>query len=893
MAENELYTACKKYMNITEYRKAFDCIVNLWNESGMAWYKVIEAFRRSMKKMVTESNRSEECYELLHESYVLTGAERFDDFMIAAEWYRPPEEKFWVIRREQLLPVADALQEMVDGDLDELFLSMPPRVGKALANDTPILTRNGWKNHGDLVVGDEVIGMDGAFKKVIAVHPKCMLDVEVEFTNGEKVLCHENHEWKLFDRTRMKTILISTAECEKRQLSTGGEAGHRGHRYMLQLPLRDFVDGEEKELPLDPYTFGVWLGDGANRNPRMCGAESDRPIIDKIVANGHPIRWSVKHKTTGVMYYDFDIRRQLRSIRMCHSRQTLPKHIPEEYLTASVSQRLELLAGLLDTDGTLVRDEHRYQFTTADEPLRDSFVALVSTFGWRCNVTKREPTTSSSGITARRPHYIIGFNPTCYIPCVLERKQLREYSKPRKIAIKSITRVEPKEGNCITVEGDGMYLFGRTMLPTHNSTIIRFFIVWYMLKFPKKTNLYSSFTEKVVKAFYNGVLEILEDAETYDIRSMFPKANVAATDAKDLLIYLDKKRAYANLTSRAIMGTLNGACDADGIVIGDDLHSGIDEARSKDQLIKKWETVRANFLSRKKGDGKILWIGTRWSLMDCIANRLEMLENDPDCGIINYKVVNVPALNEDDESNFDYAFHKGFSTADFKVIRASYESKGDSALWLAPYMGQPIERDGAVFSPDDMRYYNGELPKDVEPDRKFLVVDPAWGGGDYVAAIAIYQYGDDMFIPAVVFNKGDKGVTQPLLVSLIKKHDLSAVYIESTRVTASYAEELDKRLREVGIRVNMQSSVKNWNGQQGKQQRIYDKAPEIRERYIFLDARYRDKEYGNFMQNVFSFVVEGKNKNDDAPDVLAMGLVHAFRSVPKVQVIPASRLDFF
>ena len=542
-------------MKITEYRKAFDCIVNLWNESGMAWYKVIEGFRKAMKKMVTESNRESECYELLHESYVLTGRERFDDFMIAAEWYRPPEEKFWVIRREQLLPVANALQEMVDGDLDELFLSLPPRTGK--------------------------------------------------------------------------------------------------------------------------------------------------------------------------------------------------------------------------------------------------------------------------------------------------------------------------------------------------TTLIRFFLIWYMLKFPKKTNLYSSFTNKVVKVFYNGILEMLEDAETYDIRSMFPKANVAATDAKDLLIYLDKKRAYANLTAREIRGTLNGACDADGIVIGDDLHSGIDEARSKDQLIQKWETVRSNFLSRKKGDGKILWIGTRWSLMDCIANRLEMLENDPDCGIINYKVVNVPALNEDDESNFDYAFHKGFSTADFKVIRASYESKGDTALWLAPYMGAPIERTGAVFSPDDLRYYNGELPKDVEPDRKFLVVDPAWGGGDYVAAIAIYQYDNDMYIPDVVFDKSDKSVTQPLLVSIIEKHDLSAVYIESTRVTASYAEELDKRLRVKGIRVNMQSSVKNWNGQQGKQQRIYDKAPEIRERYIFLDAAHRGKEYNNFMQNVFSFVVEGKNKNDDAPDVLAMGLVHAFRTMARVQVVSASRLDLF
>ena len=448
------------------------------------------------------------------------------------------------------------------------------------------------------------------------------------------------------------------------------------------------------------------------------------------------------------------------------------------------------------------------------------------------------------------------------------------------------------------VDGDTDELFLSMPPRVGKTTIVMFFLIWYMCRFPEKSNLYSSFTEKVVKTFFNGVLEVLNDDTTYRVRDVFPGLVVASTDSKDLTLNIGRRKRYANLTSRSVDGSLNGSCDAEGILIADDLHSGIDEARSKDQLIKKWETVRANLLSRKKGDAKILWIGTRWSLIDCISNRIEMLESDRDCAFIRYKVFNVPALNEKGESNFDYMFHKGYTTADFKAIRASYEIKGDQALWLAPYMGTPIERDGAVFSPDELRYYNGELPMDadhsvLEPDRKYIVVDPAWGGGDFVAGVVVFQYGNDLFVPSVVYSNGDKGVTQPLIVHEVEKYGLTAMFCESTRVTMSYATEVDDRLKENGIRINVNGNVKNWNGQQGKQQRIYDKAPEIRERFVFLDKTKWNKVYTQFMQNVFSFVVEGKNKHDDAPDVLAMTLVNASRTTPKAMVISASRLDQF
>ena len=422
------------------------------------------------------------------------------------------------------------------------------------------------------------------------------------------------------------------------------------------------------------------------------------------------------------------------------------------------------------------------------------------------------------------------------------------------------------------------------------STIVMFFLIWWMCKHPELPNLYSSYTEKVVKTFFNGVLEVFTDPVTYDLYSVFPNAKIASTDSKDLLLNIKRKKRYPNLTARSVDGSLNGSADVNGgILIADDLHSGIDEARSKDQMINKWSTVQNNLLSRKAN--KILWIGTHWSIIDCISNRIELLETSDEAKHIRYKVFNVPALNDKEESNFDYMFHKGFTTDDYKAIRASFLLKDDQASWLAQYMGTPIERDGAVFSPSELRYYNGELPKEmvdgemvnIQPDRIFMCVDPAWGGGDYVAAPLVYQYGDDLYIHDVVYDNGDKTVTEPKIVQMAKHHEVAAMYVEATLTTKGYMDELDERFRREGYRLNIQRTTKHWTGT-GKAQRIFDKAPEIRERMVFLDVPHRSKEYTMFMQNVFAFTVEGKNKHDDAPDSLAM-VIALTRSTPTKVVV--------
>lgn len=809
--------------------------------------------------------------DLYKKALLFNAVRSFDDYMIYLEFQRPKEEQFYLPRRKVMKPLVDALQELADDELDELFLSEPPRTGKLLSDDTPVLTTKGWKNHGDLQVGDYVYSPEGKAVPVIGVMPKHHTTHTVTMTDGSKFDCHFRHEWKVYDR-RKKCVRIMETQEMIGHLENGKKYGKaRGHRYNFQLLKREPISGPDIELPVKPYTLGVWLGDGTNKAPNITHPMKDICVIHSIVNDdGYRVSNVVCHKTTKVFgAYIAGLGEELRKVGMCYSNKKCEKHIPEIYFTASYRQRMELLAGLIDTDGTLVRKEHRYQFSTISDTLKDDFITLVSTFGWRCSATKHDACTSSSGIEGKHDVWTIGFNPTEYIPCRVERKQLYEFSKQRRVAIQSIEPSEHKQGNCITVYG-GMYLAGRTLTPTHNTSTLMFYATWIIGKWPEKSNLYCAFSDIITNAFYTGVLEILRDPYTYQWHDIFPDSRIAATNSKDETLDIDRVKRYKTLTCRSLYGTLNGACDCNGILISDDLIGGIEEAMNKDRMVSAWTKVDNNLLPRAKEKAKLLWCGTRWSMIDPAGLRMNLLKSEPKFANRRVKIINLPALNEKDESNFDYLYGVGFSTDFYQQRRASFERNNDMASWLAQYQGEPIERQGALFEPEDMKTYNGILPDEKDLVRIFMAVDPAYGGGDFTASPVCYQYIDgSVYVADVVYCDGDKKVTIPLLVNAVEKYKVQAVQIEANKATLGYTEELDRELRKKNLKVNVTTALAPNN--MAKETRIYDKAPEIRE-FCFLDEGKRSKEYNQFMTNVYSFTLTGKNKHDDAPDSLAMAV---------------------
>lgn len=413
------------------------------------------------------------------------------------------------------------------------------------------------------------------------------------------------------------------------------------------------------------------------------------------------------------------------------------------------------------------------------------------------------------------------------------------------------------------------------------TSLMMFFLSWIIGRYPEKTNLYSAHSDSITSALYNGLLEIITDPNTYLWHDVYPAATIAATNSKEETIDIDRKKRYHSLTARSILGTLNGACDCNAFLIIDDVVADIEEVLNKDRMVSKWAKVDNNLLPRRKETAKTLWIGTRWSVIDPAGIRMELLKNDEHFKNVRYKIINIPALNENDESNFFYDYGVGFSTEHYKKIRASFERNNDLASWTAQFMGVPVEREGTLFNGADFRFYNGTLP-DEEPDRIFMAIDPAFGGGDFVAAPVCFQYGEDIYVHDVVYDNGDKRVTIPLLVDAIEKYGVAACQIEVSKSTSGYKDELMEQLLNKNIRINMIS--KNASPLKAKEQRIFDKAPNIRENMVFRESGKRSKAYELFMQNVYSFKMFGKNKHDDAPDSLAMAIDMAFGRVQKVQV---------
>ena len=432
-----------------------------------------------------------------------------------------------------------------------------------------------------------------------------------------------------------------------------------------------------------------------------------------------------------------------------------------------------------------------------------------------------------------------------------DREPSKRFYLPRRRIIKPIVN------SLQQIEDDELDLLAISLPPgTGKTTLGIFFLSWQMGKYPDMPNLASAHSDKLTRSFYDGVLNIITDPE-YLWKDVFPGVQIAGTNSKDETIDLGKPKRFKTLTCRSINGSLTGATRCERILYADDLVSGIEEALSKDRLDNLWDKYTNDLKSRKKLGCKEIHIATRWSVHDPIGRLERQYEGNP-----RAKFFALPALNENDESNFDYDYGVGFDTKYFLDMRASL----DDVSWKCLFQNEPIEREGLLFPEEELLYYNGVLP-DGEPDRKVSVCDIAWGGGDSLSMPICYVYGEDAYVVDVVFNNGDKEVTRPIVVGKLKQHLPHQTRFEANNGGDEYADKVDEMLRKEGIKLNI--THRKSPSTASKLSRIIQAAPDIKKLY-FLDKKHRSKEYSKFMKELTSFMQTGKNKHDDAADSLAM-----------------------
>ncbi len=423
------------------------------------------------------------------------------------------------------------------------------------------------------------------------------------------------------------------------------------------------------------------------------------------------------------------------------------------------------------------------------------------------------------------------------------------------------------------LEDDLLDLLSISMPPgTGKSTLGIFFLTWIMGKYPLQPNLASAHSDKLTRSFYDGVLSLITDPE-YLWADVFPGIAIAQTNSKDETIDLEKRKRFKTLTCRSIDGSLTGATRCEKYLYADDLVSGIEEALSKDRLDNLWYKYTNDLKSRKKLGCKEIHIATRWSVHDVIGRLETQYENDSRARFLAF-----PALDENDESNFDYKYEVGFDTKYFWDMRDSL----DDVSWKSLFMNEPIEREGLLFPEDELNYYNGILPEGGLV-RKYAACDVAWGGGDSLSMPIGYEYEDgSVFIPDVVFNKGDKEITRPIVVGKLKYHLPHQCMFEANNGGDEYCDKVDEQLKTDGVRLHL--SHRRAPSTQSKLSRIIQAAPDIK-KFYFLDKKYRTKEYSAFMKELTSFMQTGKNKHDDAPDSLAMLSTLIYKRYGKVEAV--------
>lgn len=389
------------------------------------------------------------------------------------------------------------------------------------------------------------------------------------------------------------------------------------------------------------------------------------------------------------------------------------------------------------------------------------------------------------------------------------------------------------------------------------TTLAIFYLTWLAGREPNKPILTGSHSNSFVRGVYDECLRILDQHGEYRWHNVFPNISVSSTNAKDCRIDLDKRQRFETLEFTSI-GTGNaGLYRAATLLYCDDLVSGIEVALSKDRLDKLWDTYTTDLRQRKIGDVcKELHIATRWSVHDVIG-RLEREYADSD----RAKFIRFSALDENDESNFDYAYGVGFSTEFYHEQREIM----DEASWRALYLNEPIEREGLVYQEDELRRYF-ELPKE-EPDAIIGVCDTKDKGKDYCFLPVGYVYGDDHYIEDCVCDNGLPNVVDAKLVTILLKHKVKSCRFESNSAGRRVAEKIQEDVKGRGGITHITTKYTTAN----KETKIIVNSKWVQEHCLFKhQSLYKpSSDYGKMVNMLCSYTMAGRNKHDDVPDGMA------------------------
>ena len=390
---------------------------------------------------------------------------------------------------------------------------------------------------------------------------------------------------------------------------------------------------------------------------------------------------------------------------------------------------------------------------------------------------------------------------------------------------------------------------------TGKTTLSIFFLTWIAGKNPELSILGGSHSNSLLHGIFEESLRVLDKEGEYLYNDVFPLAPVVGYSAKELRIDLQTQKRFETFEFSSIGSGNAGKVRCSRLLYCDDLIDGIETAMSRDRLDKLWQQYYTDLRQRKIGNCAELHVATRWSIWDPIGRLQQEYDGDK-----RAKFLVFPAMNKNDESNFDYPYSLGFTTQMYRQQREIM----DEPSWRALYMNEPIEREGRLYDPEELRYYFA-LP-DVEPDSILAICDTKEQGDDYLAMPIFYQYGQDYYLEQWVCDNGKVEILMEKVVRALVDRKVRLCRIESNRGGTLFAADVQKRLRELG---GITTITTKWT-QTNKEARIQTNSGWVKTHVLFRDNTVQNKEYRLAMNQLIGYTMAGKNKHDDVADVLAM-----------------------
>lgn len=397
---------------------------------------------------------------------------------------------------------------------------------------------------------------------------------------------------------------------------------------------------------------------------------------------------------------------------------------------------------------------------------------------------------------------------------------------------------------------------------TGKTTIEKFFhsavIGWYSNGY----NLFYSHSGDITRMYYDGVYDIVTNADEYTWGEVFPGLEVTSTNAKLEQFNVGKYKPFQSVQCTSVGSKNAGKVRANKFLLVDDMIGGIEEALNPTYLDKLWDKYAVDARQRKIPDEdgnpcKEIHIATRWSVRDVIGRIIQAYEGNK-----RVKVISVPDVDPvTGESNFDFEFG-GYTVKDFEDIQLLM----DEISYRCLYKQDPIEREGLLFPDDKIRRYLN-LPHG-EPEIITAQCDTKGKGTDYFVLPVLQKYGEDYYcVDCVCDNTADYEEQYRNAAGVLVNNKVQECEFERNAGGDRVAMEVNKRVESVGWICNITDTPTETN----KEARIFQCSNWILQHIIFKDASlYKPNEpYGVMMSLLKQYSVSGKKQLDDVPDVFS------------------------